>query len=122
MWQKLAEWVLRYKIILLIALLAGTAFMAWQTRRIELSYEFSRAIPTDNPRYLDYLEFKNRFGEDGNVLVIGVRDTAFFQPKRFARYKQLLDSVRGVTGVVGIIGVPEAIKLLKNPETEKLEA
>lgn len=122
MWQKLAEWVLRYKITLLILLLAGTAFMAWQTRRIELSYEFSRAIPTDNPRYQDYLAFKKQFGEDGNVLVIGVRDTAFFNPQRFARYRQMLDSIRAVAGVVGMISVPEAVKLVKNPETEKLEA
>lgn len=122
MWQRLAEWVLRYKIILLALLLAGTAFMAWQTRRIELSYEFSRAIPTDNPRYQDYLEFKRQFGEDGNVLVIGVRDTAFFNPKHFGLYRQLLDSVRTVTGVVNLISVPDAVKLVKNPETEKLEA
>lgn len=122
MWQKLAEWVLRYKIILLTLLLSGTAFMAWQTRKIELSYEFSKAIPTDNPRYQDYLAFKRQFGEDGNVLVIGVKDTAFFNPQHFARYRQMLDSIKAVPGVVGMISVPEAVKLVKNPETEKLEA
>lgn len=122
MWYRLAVFVLKYKIPLLIALLAGTAFMAVQTTRLELSYEFSRAIPTDNPKYQEYIAFKAQFGEDGNVLVIGVEDAAFFTPAHFGAYLHMLDSIKKVPGVEGLISVPAAIALQKSDSADRLTA
>lgn len=83
MWKSLGEAILKYRIILLVILLAITAFMAWQTTKVELSYEFGKAIPTDHPKYIAYQEFKKKFGEDGNLLVIGLQTDRFFQQDFF---------------------------------------
>jgi hypothetical protein len=48
-----------------------------------MSYEFSKAIPTDNSKYTDYLSYKGKFGDDGNVLVIGAQSDQFFKLKNF---------------------------------------
>jgi predicted RND superfamily exporter protein len=82
MWKKLGETVLRNRFVLLGLLLISTAFMAWQASKVQLSYEFSRAIPTDHPKYIAYQEFKKRFGEDGNLMVIGIQ-TKIFSRSRF---------------------------------------
>ena len=58
MWKALGEGILRYKTILLIILLAATAFMGWHASKVKLSYDFARAIPTDNPKYQAYQEFR----------------------------------------------------------------
>jgi predicted RND superfamily exporter protein len=83
MWQRLAKFVLKNRILLLLLLFAATAIMAFFASKVNLSYEFSKAIPVDNPKYQDYLSFKSQFGDDGNVLVIGVQTKDFFKPDNF---------------------------------------
>ena len=78
MWKKLAEVVLRFRFLLLMALLVTTGIMGYFASQVKLSYDFAKAIPTDNPKYKDYQDFKARFGDDGNVVVIGVQNKDFF--------------------------------------------
>ena len=73
MWQRLANFVLKFRLFLLVILLALTGLMAYFASKVELSYEFAKAIPTDNPKYQQYLSFKQKFGDDGNLF--GNRDT-----------------------------------------------
>ena len=120
MWHHLAVFVLRYKIPLLVLLLAGTAFMGYQTTKLELGYDFARAIPTNNPRYQEYLIFKNQFGEDGNVLVMGVKDPGFFTKNNFLAYRKMVDDIRKINGVVGMLSVPDAIVLQRSDTSEAL--
>ena len=62
MWQRLGKFVLAYRLSLLFLLLAATAVMGYYAGKVKLSYEFARAIPTDNPKYRSYLAFKKQFG------------------------------------------------------------
>jgi uncharacterized protein len=122
MWYSLARWVLRFRIPLLVVLLVSTGIMGYFASKLELGYEFSKAIPTDNPKYKDYLAFKQQFGEDGNVLVIGVNDPEFFSPEHFNAYREMLDSIKAIKGVEGMLSVPAAMNLVKNEEDEKIKA
>ncbi len=122
MWQSLGRFILKYRLPLLLVLAALTGFMAWQASKVQLSYDFSRAIPVNNPKYKDYQEFRKKFGEDGNLLVIGIQTDKFFTEKKFNSYAALQRSLKKVTGVDDVIGVPSAINLVKVTATEKLRA
>ncbi|MDZ4810137.1 MAG: MMPL family transporter, partial [Bacteroidota bacterium] len=122
MWQSLGRFILKYRLPLLLVLAALTGFMAWQASKVQLSYDFSRAIPVNNPKYKDYQEFRKKFGEDGNLLVIGIQTDKFFTEKIFNSYAALQRSLKKVSGVDDVIGVPSAINLVKVTETEKLRA
>ncbi len=122
MWQSLGRFILKYRLPLLLVLAALTSFMAWQASKVELSYDFSRAIPINNPKYKAYQEFRKKFGEDGNLLVIGIQTDKLFQEKVFNSYAALQRNLKKVTGVDDVIGVPSAINLIKVTETEKLRA
>jgi len=122
MWQSIGRFILKYRIPLLIILAALSAFMAWRASMVQLSYDFSRAIPTDNPKYKIYQEFKKKFGEDGNLLVLGIQTDKFFTEKIFNDYTALQRNLKNQFGVDDIIGIPSAINLVKAPETEKLKA
>jgi len=54
MWNSLAHFILRYKLPLLVVLLGFTVWMGFEARKVQMSYEFSKAIPTDNIKYQDY--------------------------------------------------------------------
>ena len=78
MWRSLAKFVIKNRFVLLAFLLVSTAAMGYFAYKVKLSYEFSKAIPTDNPKYVDYLNFKNKFGDDGNLLVVGITTKDLF--------------------------------------------
>ncbi|HVG12279.1 MAG TPA: MMPL family transporter [Flavisolibacter sp.] len=121
MWKSIGEGILRYRIALLVALLAITAFMGWQASKVKLSYEFSRAIPTDHPKYLAYQAFKSKFGEDGNLLVIGLQTDKFFQQGVFNDYASLRRNIKNISSVEDILSVPTAVNLTKVEATEQLQ-
>ena len=122
MWKTLGESILRYRYILLTILAGVTVFMAWQASQVKMSYDPGKAIPTDNPKYKVYQEFRQQFGEDGNMVVIGVQTDKFFQQDFFNDYRTLQQSIKGIKGVEDILSVPTAINLVSNQETQKLEA
>jgi uncharacterized protein len=122
MWHRLGKLILKYRLPLLLILAAATGFMAYHASKVELSYDFSRAIPINNLKYKTYQEFRKKFGEDGNLLVIGIQTDKLFEEKLFNAYASLQRSLKKVKGVDDIIAVPSAINLIKLPETEKLKA
>lgn len=122
MWHNLGKFILKYRLLLLFLLVAATGFMMYHASRVQLSYDFSRAIPINNPKYKAYQEFKKKFGEDGNLLVIGIQTDSFFQEKLFNSYTGLQRSLKKVYGVDDIISVPSAVNLVKMTETERLKA
>ncbi len=120
MWYSLGKWILKFRVSLLIILLIATAVMGYFASKVELSYEFGKAIPTDNPKYQDYLAFKQKFGDDGNLLVIGVQSGQFYDLKNFRALAQLHNDLKSVKGVENVLSIPEAITLIKNDTTSSL--
>ena len=122
MWRSLAKFLIKTRFVLLALLLLSTAAMGYFANKVKLSYEFSKAIPTNNPKYVDYLNFKNKFGDDGNLLVVGITTKDLFRLGNFKLYQQLQQNLKSVAGVEDILSVPGAFTLVKNTETEKLNA
>lgn len=122
MWQALGKAVIRFRIPLIIALAMLTAFMGYHASRVKMSYDFSRAIPTDHPKYKAYLEFKKTFGEDGNLLTIGFISKDFFKAANFNAVTAFQERLKKIDGVEDIISVNGAITLKKNDSTGKLDA
>src|ERR1700742_5102775 len=111
MWESIARLVLKFRLFWLIALLSVTAFMAYRASHVKLSYDFTSAIPTDNPKYKAYQDFRKLFGEDGNLLVIGVQTDKLFEMPVFTNYVALLEDLRRVPGVDDVLGVSSVVNL-----------
>jgi len=121
MWHKIAAFIIKYRIALLITLLASTAIMGYFAAQVKISYEFTSAVPTDNPKYIEYQNFRKQFGEDGNLMVIGVQTKDFFSPAFFNDYAVLAKDLDSVPAVENVLSVPGAITLVKDTATEKLK-
>ncbi len=121
MWHKIAAFIIKYRIILLIALLADTGYMAYHAAQVKISYEFTSAVPTDNPKYIEYQNFRKQFGEDGNLMVIGMQTKDFFTPSFFNDYALLIDSLDSIKNVENVLSIPGAISLVKDTVTQQLK-
>ncbi|RFM29897.1 efflux RND transporter permease subunit [Deminuibacter soli] len=120
MWYRLGKFILKFRLALLVLLLVATAVMAFFARKIQMSYEFSRAIPTDNIKYRDYQSFLKRFGSDGNTVVLGIASDSFFTPAIFAAAEKMHQQLKQVKGVEAILDAPEAVNLVRDTVADKL--
>lgn len=122
MWEKIARFTLRSRWMLLILLLALTGLMGYHASKVQMSYEFARAIPTDNPKYQAYQAFRSQFGEDGNLMAIGIQTDKLFQAPVFNDYAALAKEIKKVPAVEDVLSVPAATNLVKDTTNEKLNA
>ncbi|QEC67632.1 MMPL family transporter [Panacibacter ginsenosidivorans] len=120
MWYRLGQFILKYKIILLLLLLASTVWMGYKASHVQMGYDFAKAIPVDNPKYKDFLAFKKKFGDDGNTMVLGIETDKLYTPSVFNALATLQKDLKTVSGVEDIMGIPEIGALVKEDSTEKL--
>ncbi|MDQ3047518.1 MAG: MMPL family transporter [Bacteroidota bacterium] len=121
MWNYLAGLILRNKIACIILLAIITAFMAYQTSLIRLSYDFARVLPDDDPTYVEYMNFKKKFGEDGSVMVIGFASDKLFQPKLFNSWNDLTKKVKSIEGIKEVLSVTSLFNVYRNDSLQKFD-
>lgn len=98
--------------MVILALL--TAFMGYHGQDLKLSYEYARAVPETDPEMIYYRQFKKQFGEDANLMAIGVRDSSLYEAQNFRRFKYFSDEIAKLPGVKYVLGMPNMQKLVKN--------
>jgi predicted RND superfamily exporter protein len=114
MWYTLGQWIIKRRVFLLLALLGSTCFMGYHASKVSLSYEFTRAIPTDNPKYQDYQAFLKRFGTDGNTMVVGFETDHFYEKSYFNAVAQLQKTIKSLQGVTAILNIPDVVNLIND--------
>ena len=121
MWLKISGIILRNKILLLGVLAVITLFLGYHARNVEMSYEYASLLPKKDPAFKDYQQFVNIFGEEGNLIIIGIQDSAFFQIDRFKEWEHLCEELSEVEGVEDLLSVSNAYNLLKNTGERRFE-
>ncbi|MGB3618172.1 MAG: MMPL family transporter [Catalinimonas sp.] len=109
-----APFILKYRLWLILLLLAYAAFMGYQGTRLQMSYSFGKVVPADDPDLQYYQAFREQFGEDGNVLAIGLQDSSVFELENFRRLKYFADAVEEVAGVEQVVALPRLLRLARD--------
>jgi predicted RND superfamily exporter protein len=121
MWLKVSSIILRNKILLLSILLAITVFLGYHALKVEMSYEHASLLPKKDQAYKDYQHFVEVFGEEGNLIIIGIQDSAFFQLDHFKAWRDFGDRLSEVEGVENLLSVSNSYNLVKNTEERTFE-
>ena len=74
MWSRLATIILRGRLPILIVLAVITAGMATRIDELGIRYKFGGLLPDDDPALVAYHDFLEEFGEEGNVVALGIED------------------------------------------------
>ncbi|BDD00369.1 efflux RND transporter permease subunit [Persicobacter psychrovividus] len=122
MWNRFAQFVLRYRLALIMVIGVITVFMYYKGKDIEMSYNFGSTVPLTDPEMVHFQQFKQDFGEDGNLLAIGMKDSAVYQLENFRRLKYLGEELNKIRGVNEVMSIPRMIQLVKNTKEKKFEA
>lgn len=81
--------------------------MGYHARKVEMSYDFRGTVPDHDPEAIIYKEFREVFGEDGNVVALGVQDSLVYQLEYFNRFRDLSKNIRRIHGVREVISIPD---------------
>ena len=111
MWKLIAEIILKFRLSLVIIIGIITAFMGYHLQFIEISYDLASVVPEDDTEMINLQAFKTLFGEDGNIMAIGVQDSTLFELKNFNRFRALADELKDLQGVTAILGIPTLQRL-----------
>ena len=119
MWNRIADFVIKYRLGLIILISLITVLMGYYASKVEMSYDFARTVPLDDPDMIELDKFRAQFGEDGNVIAVGVRDSSLYQLKNFQAYQQLTREIKKIPGVKEAISLPVLPILLKDTANSK---
>jgi predicted RND superfamily exporter protein len=118
-WTLLSRLIIRYRLAFVIATVLITAFLGWNARKLEWSYEYTSIVPKDDPDMIFFNSFKKTYGEDGNIMVIGFEDEKLFKIKQFSQYQKLCEEISHIPGVNEVISLPTLKRLHKDTAQSK---
>lgn len=121
MFNRLARFVLRNRLLITIVIGLMTIFMAYQATRIQLSYDFARILPASDPDYKAYEAFKKKFGEDGSVMVLGVQDTGLYRLGKFNDWYRLGEEIKALEGIEAVVSCARMFVIERNDSLQKFD-
>ena len=113
-WAKVARIILRNRIIILVLLAIMTIFMSQQWDKMRFSNSQANLLPDHHPVNLEYLSFLKQFGEEGNVVVLAVKDSSLFTPKKFNRWNKLSKQLGAFPEVDFVLSTDNLQELVKD--------
>lgn len=119
MWEKIARLILKNRIALIALLVVLTALIGYQVKNVQLSYAFAKIIPADHPIYVQNQAFKKMFGEDGNVLMLGVESQNVFELNFFNNWKKIGDEIKQIEGIEEVVSLGHLFNLERNDSLKK---
>jgi uncharacterized protein len=122
MWYRLGQNILKYKKTYLFFILLSTVVMGYFAVQIKLSYEYTKAIPSDNPKFIVYNEFVKKYGVDGTTVVVGFKTNQFYTKDFFNQVDALHKTIKQNTAVAEVMSIPTAYTISKDSIDTKFNA
>ena len=118
-WDVVARVILRNKITILLGVVVVTILFSTQWKYMRFTYSEANLLPDDHEVNITYNDFLKVFGEEGNLVVLGVKDTTLFTVEKLNAWNALSDSFRNAPEVETVVSIKDLQKLVKDQEHEK---
>ncbi len=120
-WSTVARFILRNRTFILIAIACATVFFALQWKNMRFTYTEANLLPDDHEINLEYKNFLSKFGEEGNLIVLGVKDSTLFTPSNFNAWTKLSKTLRKYNEVDLTLSIDDLKKLQRKKDTAGFE-
>lgn len=120
-WEVVARLILRNKIGILVVILLMTIFFSSQWKNMRFTYTEANLLPNDHEVNITYQEFLDVFGEEGNLIVLGVKDSTLFTVDKLNAWSRLSNDFKSYSEVESVLSIKDLQKLVKNTQKETFE-
>ena len=121
-WKNIAKIILSNKITMLIGLAILAIFMAFKASNVQISYELPKILPKSDPNFQLYESFKKQFGEDGNILLIGVETDKMYDLAFFQKWYELGKKVSKIKGIKKVVSNADLQEIIRNDSLKKFQS
>jgi len=120
-WDVIARLILRNKIGILLGIIIITILFSTQWKYMRFTYTEANLLPDDHEVNIEYKNFLDIFGEEGNLIVLGVKDSTLFTVNKLNAWNALADTFRTADEVESVVSIKDLQKLVKNTKVQKFD-
>lgn len=93
-WDYIASRILRNRVFLLVLIVLFTIFMSFQWKNMRFTFTEANLLPDDHEVNIQYNSFLEKFGEEGNLVVLGFKDKNFFTEKNYRAWEKFVSEIK----------------------------
>ena len=116
-WSTTARFILRNRVFILVAIACITIFLGMQWKHMRFTYTEANMLPDDHQVNTAYNTFLDTFGEEGNLIIYGVKDSLLFTPSNFKAWNTLSKELGQAPEVDLTLSIGDLQKLKKRNDT-----
>ncbi|MGK0448509.1 MAG: putative RND superfamily exporter protein, partial [Polaribacter sp.] len=118
-WTKVAGIILRNRYLVLITIAVITGLLATQMKYMKFSYTEANLLPENHEANLEYNKFLEIFGEEGNLVILGIKDSTVFTPQKFNAWNNLVQQFENLEEIDFTISIADVQKLKADRKKRK---
>nr|BFF38905.1 hypothetical protein BACY1_07100 [Tenacibaculum mesophilum] len=118
-WTRIAGFLLRNRYLVLITIAIITGLLVTQMKHMRFSYTEANLLPTDHEVNIEYNKFLEIFGEEGNLIILGVKDSTIFTPQKFNAWNKLVKDLDSLTQVDFTVSIADVQQLKADRKQRK---
>ena len=118
-WTKVAGIILRNRYLVLLGIAIITALLASQMKYMKFSYTEANLLPENHEANLEYNKFLEVFGEEGNLVILGIKDSTVFTPKKFNAWNSLVNKFDDLEEIDFTLSIADVQKLKADRKQRK---
>ncbi|MAD30423.1 MAG: efflux RND transporter permease subunit [Flavobacteriaceae bacterium] len=118
-WTRVSRIILKNRYLILILIAIATAFLVSQMKHMRFSYTEANLLPEDHEVNIQYNKFLDIFGEEGNLILLAIKDSTVFTPAKFNAWNLLAKSFDSLSEVEFTLSIADVKKLKKDTKNRK---
>ena len=119
-WEFISKLILKNRIIFILIIISLTIFFSSHWKNVQFTFTEANLLPADHPENIKYSSFKNYFGEEGNIISIGINDSIFLNKKNQQLWNDLNYKLSDFEEIESILSTNNLIELKKDSKNKKL--
>ena len=118
-WTRVARLILRNRFLVILGIVLVTAFLASQIKYMRFSYTEANLLPENHEVNIEYDKFLEIFGEEGNLVILGVKDPTIFEPQKFNAWNKLVDEFKDLEEIDLTLSIADVQRLKADRKDRK---
>jgi uncharacterized protein len=120
-WLRISKLILKNRPIWLSSLFILTVIMGYFALKVQLAYELPKILPKSSPNFQLYESFKQRYGEDGNVMILGIESEKVFEKETFNKWMDLNKDIKAVEGIKNVLSISNLSEIVKDEASKSFK-
>ncbi len=95
--------------------------MGYKATSVKIRYDFAALLPATDSTLINYKAFKEKFGEDGDVLIVGIEQENLFRKDIYDAWFDMGEELRLLDGIDQVISAARCYHLVRNDSLKRFD-